>query len=163
MTINCTGYNILNSCDINVYTLYYSIHCTIVCAYIEELFMDCDLCHYCLLDGLVVRVLASSAGGPRFNPQSRKASYQRCYKNGTWVVPLFCTQHWKGKYWLFLKNYDKKIMQWIKSGIEHPSKSEVIGRCGGDETTDWLRRTDKSRTLKKVPCRIYRVSRLQFA
>ena len=24
-------------------------------------------------------------------------------------------------------------MQWIKSGIESPSKSEVIGRCGGDE------------------------------
>ena len=24
-------------------------------------------------------------------------------------------------------------MQWIKSGIENPSKSEVIGRCGGDE------------------------------
>ena len=29
------------------------------------------------------RVLASSAGGPRFNPQSRTASYQRRYKNGT--------------------------------------------------------------------------------
>ena len=26
------------------------------------------------------------------------------------VVPLFSTQHWKGKYWLFLKNLDKKIM-----------------------------------------------------
>ena len=26
-------------------------------------------------------------------------------------------------------------MQWIKSGIENPSKSEVIGRCGGDEKT----------------------------
>ena len=24
-------------------------------------------------------------------------------------------------------------MLWIKSGIENPSKSEVIGRCGGDE------------------------------
>ena len=24
-------------------------------------------------------------------------------------------------------------MSWIKSGIENPSKSEVIGRCGGDE------------------------------
>ena len=24
-------------------------------------------------------------------------------------------------------------MCWIKSGIENPSKSEVIGRCGGDE------------------------------
>ena len=28
-------------------------------------------------------VLASSAGGPGFNPQSRTASYQRRYKNGT--------------------------------------------------------------------------------
>jgi len=24
----------------------------------------------------------------------------------------------------------------IKSGIENPSKSEVIGRCGGDEKTE---------------------------
>ena len=32
-----------------------------------------------------------------------------------------------------------------------PSNSEVIGRCGGDGTTEWSRRTDKSRTqnLKK--------------
>ena len=29
----------------------------------------------------------------------------------------------------------------------NPSKSEVIGRCGGDEQTKWPRRTDKSRTL----------------
>ena len=28
-------------------------------------------------------VLASSAGGPGFNPQSRTASYHRRYKNGT--------------------------------------------------------------------------------
>ena len=34
-------------------------------------------------------------------------------------------------------------MQWIKSGIENPSKSEVIGRCGGDEKNEWPRRTDK--------------------
>ena len=25
-----------------------------------------------------------------------------------------------------------------------PLKSEVIGRCGGDEKTEWTRRTDKS-------------------
>ena len=34
----------------------------------------------------------------------------------------------------------------------NPSKSEVIGRCGGDEKNEWPRRTDKSRvkkTLKK--------------
>ena len=32
----------------------------------------------------------------------------------------------------------------------NPSKSEVIGCCGGDEKTEWSRRTDKSRTLKKT-------------
>ena len=31
----------------------------------------------------------------------------------------------------------------------NPSKSEVIGRCGGDGKTEWPRRTDKSQTLKK--------------
>ena len=30
----------------------------------------------------------------------------------------------------------------------NPSKSEVIGRGGGDEKTEWPRRTDKSPTLK---------------
>ena len=35
------------------------------------------------------RVLASSAGGTGFNPQSRTASYQRHYKNGTRQFP--CT------------------------------------------------------------------------
>ena len=38
-------------------------------------------------------------------------------------------------------------MLWIKCGIEIPSKSEVIGRCGGDEKTEWPHRTDKSGTL----------------
>ena len=32
--------------------------------------------------------------------------------------------------------------------FKKPSKSEVIGRCGGNEKTEWSRRTDKSRTLK---------------
>jgi len=32
----------------------------------------------------------------------------------------------------------------------NPSKSEVIDRCGGDEQNEWPRRTDKSRTLKKI-------------
>ena len=35
---------------------------------------------------------------------------------------------------------------WI---LTNPSKSEVIGRCGGDEKTEWPSSTDKSRTLKK--------------
>ena len=30
----------------------------------------------------------------------------------------------------------------------NPSKSEVIGRCGGDEKPELPRRTDKSRKLK---------------
>jgi len=33
--------------------------------------------------------------------------------------------------------------------MEKPSKSEGNGGCVGDETTEWLRRTDKNRTLKK--------------
>ena len=40
-------------------------------------------------------------------------------------------------------------MKWIKSGIENPSKSEVIGCCGGDEKNEWPCRTDKCRTLTK--------------
>ena len=32
----------------------------------------------------------------------------------------------------------------------NPLKSEVIGHCGGDEKTEWPRRTDKCRTLKKT-------------
>ena len=41
-------------------------------------------------------------------------------------------------------------MQWIRSGIENPSKSEVIGRCGVDEKKEELpRRTDKKSNAKK--------------
>ena len=40
--------------------------------------------------------LASSAGGPGFNSQSRTASYQRRHKMVP-VVPLFSTEHSKGK------------------------------------------------------------------
>ena len=36
-----------------------------------------------------------------------------------------------------------------KIWYRNPSKSEVIGQCGGDEKIDWPRRTDKSRTLNK--------------
>ena len=34
-----------------------------------------------------------------------------------------------------------------KNWYRNSSKSEVIGLCGGDEKTEWPRRTDKSRTL----------------
>ena len=36
-----------------------------------------------------------------------------------------------------------------KIWYRNPSKSEVIGRCGGNEKTEWPRRTDKCRTLKE--------------
>ena len=44
---------------------------------------------------------------------------------------------------------------WIKSGIVNPSKSEVIGRCGADEKTEWPRRTDKNWMLKKKTIWLY--------
>ena len=48
-------------------------------------------------------------------------------------------------------------MQWIKSGIENPSKSEVIGRCGGDKKpNDHAEPTKvdakKNKKIKKLLC-----------
>ena len=43
------------------------------------------------------------------------------------VVPLFSTEHSKGK---------KMALSQSLYAIENPSKSEVIGRCGGDEKTN---------------------------
>ena len=34
-----------------------------------------------------------------------------------------------------------------KIWYRNPSKSEVIGRCGGDEKNEWPRSTDKSQML----------------
>ena len=36
-----------------------------------------------------------------------------------------------------------------KIWIENPSNLEVIGCCGGDEKTEWPRRTDKKSNAKK--------------
>jgi len=36
-----------------------------------------------------------------------------------------------------------------KIWYRNPSKSEIVGRCGGDEKNERPRRTDKSRMLKK--------------
>ena len=63
-------------------------------------------------------------------------------------VPLFGTQHCKGKNWLFLKNKDRTNNVMDKIWDRNPLKSEVIAYCGGDEKNEWPRRTDKSRTLK---------------
>ena len=37
-----------------------------------------------------------------------------------------------------------------KIWYRNPSKSEVIGRCGGDEKNEWPRRTDKKSNAKKT-------------
>ena len=71
-----------------------------------------------------------------FNPQSRTASYQRCYKNGTRQFPCLALNIKKGNTGSFSRTKIGKYMYWIKSGIENPSKSEVIGRCDGDEKTE---------------------------
>ena len=45
-------------------------------------------------------------------------------------------------------------MLWIKSGMENPSKSEVIGRCGGDEQnrmTTYNRQKAKRKIEEKNP------------
>ena len=34
--------------------------------------------------------------------------------------------------------------------MENPSMSEAIGRCGGDEKTEWSRRTDKKSNAKQI-------------
>ena len=97
-----------------------------------------------LLDSLVVECWLQVREVPGSIP-SVKPRHTKDVMKMVPVVPLFSTQHWIGEYWLFLKNKDKKIMDNI--WYRNPSKSEVIGRCGGDEKNEWPRRTDKSRTL----------------
>ena len=66
------------------------------------------------------------------------------------LVPLFGTQHKKGKYWLFLKNKDrtKNVMHNIWD--RNPSKSKVIGRCGWDGKNEWQSRTLKEKQTKTL-------------
>ena len=80
-------------------------------------------------------MLASSAAGPGFNPQSRTASYQRRYKNGT-SSTLVWHSTLKREILAFLKNEDRTKNVMDKIWDRNPSKSEVIGSCGGDEKTN---------------------------
>ena len=80
-------------------------------------------------------MLASNARGPGFNPQSRTASYQRRYKNGTSSTLVNHSTLKKGNTGSFLrikivKNEMDNI--WDRS----PSKPEVIGRCDRDEKNE---------------------------
>ena len=74
------------------------------------------------------------------------------------VVPLFSTEHSKGK---ILALSQELRLYWIKSGIENPSKSEVIGRCGGDgkKTNDLAQPTKVER--KEIPD-LYRLHLNEF-
>ena len=95
-----------------------------------------------------VIVLALSAGGPRFNPQSRTASYQRRYKNGTSSSLVWHSTLKKGNTGSFWRiKIGQKCNGW-NLWDKNPSKAEVIGHCCGDEKSEWPRRTDKRRTLK---------------
>ena len=60
------------------------------------------------------------------------------------VVPLFSTEHSKGKKLALSQElrYENKCKD--KIWDRNPSKSEVIGRCGGDEKNERPCRTDKS-------------------
>jgi len=40
-------------------------------------------------------------------------------------------------------------MLWIISGVENPSKSELIGRCGGDEKKRMTTRNRQKANAKK--------------
>ena len=55
----------------------------------------------------------------------------------------------KGNTGSFLRIKISKNNVMYKIWYRNPSKSEVIGRCYGDEKTNWPCRTDKYRTLKK--------------
>jgi len=56
----------------------------------------------------------------------------------------------KGKYWFYLKNKDRTKNVMDKIWDRNPSKLEFIGRCDGDEKTEWPRRTDKKANAKKI-------------
>ena len=81
------------------------------------------------------RVLTSSTGRPGFNPQSRTASYQRRYKNGT-SSTLIQHSTLKREKLALSQELRQELNVMDKIWDRKPSKSEVIGRCGGDEKNE---------------------------
>ena len=95
-------------------------------------------------------MLASSAGSPGFNPQSRTASYQRRYKNGTSSSLVWNSALKKGNTGSFsrIKMGLKKVLD--KIWYENPSKSEVIGPCGGDGKKQMITQNRQTSNAKKT-------------
>ena len=67
--------------------------------------------------------------------ESRTASYQRRYKMVP-VVHLFSTEHSKGKILALSQEIRKENNAMDKIWYRNLSKSEVFGRCDGDEKTN---------------------------
>ena len=74
-------------------------------------------------------MLASSAGGPEFNPQSRTGSYQRRYKNGTSSSLVWHSTLKKGNTGSF------SIIK-IKSEIEIPRSRRSLAVVAGMKKTN---------------------------
>ena len=113
---------------------------------IFEFFLSFNL----LLDSLVVecslRVRDVPASIPSQGPRHTKDVIKMVP-----VVPLFSTQHWKGKYWLFLKNLGKKkIMKWIKFGIEILRSRRSLAVVAGMKKTNDHAEPTKDERLKKI-------------
>ena len=78
-------------------------------------------------------VVTSSAGGPRFNPQSRTASYQRRYKNGTNGSLVW---HSTLKREILAFSEELRLGTNVMDKIWDRKSFEVIGRCDGDEKNE---------------------------
>ena len=70
------------------------------------------------------------------------------------VVPLFSTEHSKGKHWLFNKNADipdTNVMD--KIWDRNPANWNVIGHCSWDKKTN--DHTEPTSRMQKNPLPIY--------
>ena len=86
-------------------------------------------------------LMASSVGGPGFNPQSRTASYQRPYENG-----ISSSLVWHST----LKREVLALSQELRSVIEILRSRRSLAVVAGMKKPEWPRRTDKCRTLKRI-------------
>ena len=99
----------LSDCKFSVVMCIIGVVYTIRATYKSVMELWITGCDYRLLDSLVVecwlRVREVPGSIPNQVPRHTKDVIKLVP-----VVLLFSTQHWRGKYWLFLKRLDKKIM-----------------------------------------------------